>query len=132
MIATDLPLFCTQPAASLATLATDDAIYIAYERERDFMSAPKAFVVVKLAHDTLVTVNACHANEAQWLVLEQEPHGVYQYQYDDARFYVFYGAEQLVDVKTEELVLYREIYHCENPHDAMCKYLNQGGTASSD
>ena len=124
MIATDLPLFCTQPAASLATLATDDAIYIAYERERDFMSAPKAFVVAEIASNILVTVNACHANEAQWLVLEQEPHGVYQYQYDDARFYVFYGAEQLVDVKTEELMVYSEIYHCANAHEAIYKYLH--------
>ena len=125
MNATDLPLFCTQPAASLAVLTTVTATYIAYERERDFMSAPKAFVIVELPPDTLVTVNACHANEAQWLVLEQEPHGVYQYRYDDALFYVFYGAEQLVDVKTEELMLYREMYHCTNPHAAICKYLNQ-------
>lgn len=125
MNATELPLFCTQPAATLAVLATDKATYIAYERERDFMSAPKAFVIVEIPPSILITVNACHANEAQWLVLEQEPHGVYQYQYDDARFYIFYGAEQLVDVKAEDVLLYREMYHCANPHAAICKYLNQ-------
>ena len=125
MNATDLPLFCTQPAASLAVLATNKATYIAYERERDFMSAPKAFVVTEMSPDILLTINACHANEAQWLLLEQEPHGVYQYQYDDARFYVFYGAEQLVDVKMEDRLVYSEMYHCTSPHEAISKYLNQ-------
>ena len=129
MNATDLPKFCTQPAASLAMLATGDAIYIAYERERDFMSAPKTFVLAELSPDTLISVNACHANEAQWLVLEQEPHGVYRYQYNDAHFYVFYGAEQLIDVKTEEQIAYSEIYHCTNPHEAIYKYLNQKNEA---
>ncbi|HEY7774547.1 MAG TPA: hypothetical protein VIC26_15285 [Marinagarivorans sp.] len=125
MEVTDLPLFCTQPETCLAMLATDEAIYVAYERERDFLSAPKAFIVCTVPADALVMVNDCHATEAQWLILEGRPHGVYRYQYDDRTFFVFYGGQQLFDVQASELEVAKEIYHCTSPYEAILKYQNK-------
>lgn len=121
----NFPLFCTQPQAQPVVLARHDGVFIVYERERDFMSAPKAFVVTEAAFDAEVTLNACHANEAQWLVLEQEPFGVYQYQYDDHHYFVFYGANQLVDIQADTLAKHEEVYHCEDGYQALLKYLAQ-------
>ena len=122
---TDLPLFCTQPKASMAMLVTDDAMYFAYERERDFLSAPKAFVICQAPADSIANVNICHANEAQWLVLETEPFGVYRYLYDDETFYVFYGESQLFDVQAEALELAKEVYHCTSAQEALIKFVNK-------
>lgn len=125
MESTQFPHFCTQPAAEPTLLALHDCVLIAYERERDFMSAPKAFVIIEAPIDAPITLNACHANEAQWLVLEQEPYGVYQYQYDDSHFFAFYGKNQLIDVQADELVRHEEVYHCANSYQAILKYLAQ-------
>lgn len=121
MEATSLPLFCTQPAAELTLLAQPQGVYIAYERERDFMSAPKAYVVVRLPADVHITLNACHANEAQWQVLEQEPYGVYHYHYDDSPFFVFYGAQQMIDTQVEHLEPPQEFYRCADGYQAIAK-----------
>ena len=121
----NFPRFCTQPAAAPALLALPNSILIAYERERDFMSAPKAFVVIEVPINAEVTLNACHANEAQWLVLEQEPYGVYEYQYDDRNFFVFYGANHLIDIQADTLIKHEELYHCSNAYQAIAKHQNQ-------
>lgn len=124
------PYFCTQPNTLITVLATAQRVLIAYERERDFMSAPKAFVITEVPANTEITLNACHANEAQWLVLQQEPFGVYQYQYDDNSYFVFYGAEQIVDLQANDLVQLGEVYHCTNTYEAIVKYCAQYPSAA--
>jgi hypothetical protein len=125
MIATDLPLFCSQPNTSLAILATEQAVLIAYERERDFLSAPRAFVICQAPAESLVNLNSCHATEAQWLILEANPFGVYHYRYDNRPFYVFYAVNQLIDLQTESLSQHKEIYHCANAGEALVKFFNK-------
>ena len=125
MIATELPLLCSQPSASMALLASDENVLVAYERERDFLSAPKAFVICQAAANSIACVNTCHATEAQWLVLEENPFGVYHYQYDGRPFYVFYGENQIIDIQTDSLTQHKEIYHCTDASDALIKFVNK-------
>lgn len=120
---TGFPAFCTQPHAHIVTLATDKGIFVVYERERDFLSAPRAFIVVRLEASANVVIGASYADEEQWQALEQQPNGVYCYVTANGARFVFHGEEQTLDVQTDSLNLAAEIYGCHTPLEALQKHL---------
>lgn len=121
---TGFPAFCTQPHAEIVTLATARETFIVYERERDFLSAPRAFIIVRLDASANVVVGASYADEEQWRALEQLANGVYCYVTPNGARFVFYGEEQTVDVQTDNLNLAAEIYGCHTPLEALQKHLD--------
>lgn len=120
---TGFPAFCTQPHAYLVTLSTEQGTFIVYERERDFLSAPRAFIVVQLEANANVVIGASYADEEQWQALEQQANGVYCYVTPNGARFIFYGQDQTIDVQTDNLNLAAEIYGCHTPLEALQKHL---------
>ncbi len=120
---TEYPQFCCQPATAVHMLTTETAVYIAYERQRDFLSAPKAFVVLEFDISALITVNASYLTDKQWQELEEQPYGVYAYKAGAHEGFIFYGEEQVIDVQASALESLSEQYHCLTATDAILKVI---------
>lgn len=121
---TEYPQFCCQPSASVHMLTTEAATYVAYERQRDFLSAPKAFIVLQFDVSALVTLNASYVTDRQWKELETQPYGAYAYKAGAYEGFVFYGEEQVIDIQAEAVEAHSEQYHCLTATDAILKVIN--------
>lgn len=116
-----LPVLCDSPPATFCFLAIDSGIFVCYERKRDFLSAPRAFVVLEFDKSVIVTLNASDFTEAQWQALEALPFGVYRYVLEARTGYVFANEEQVIDIQTPSIARKDEYYHCESEVGAIAR-----------
>lgn len=123
--------FCTQPRAEFAFALIQNEIVIAYERERDFLSAPKAYVILRanFTDEPVMTLGNCQLNDEQWDALQQSPHGIYFFENtfdaDNNPLCIFYSATQLLELQSATLEKITEIYHQPSVSEALIHFLGR-------
>ena len=131
MLPAAMPAFCTQPAAAITFAVIQNEMVISYERERDFLSAPKAYVILRasFAGEALMTLGNCQLNDEQWDELQQSPHGIYFFENtfdsDNYPLCIFYSATQLLELQSASLEKITEIYHQPSVSDALIHFLGR-------
>ncbi len=131
MLQAEFPLFCTQPATVLSFAFTHKGLVLSYDRERDFLSAPKAYVVLRASfiNEPLMTLGNCQLSDEQWDALQQSPHGIYFFENtfdaDNHPLCIFYSATQLLELQSATLEKITEIYHQPSVSDALIHFLGR-------
>ena len=128
MHSANLPAFCTQPAAEALLLLLPQSLTVVYERTRDFLSAPRAFVVLQTpeGEEPIINSGSCHLNDEQWTNLQEQPYGIYTYSLNndsEQTLWLLYGATQLIEIQTTSLAKITEIYHQPTATHALIHFL---------
>ena len=118
---TNYPAFCEQPATPIAVFSNEQTIFVGYERQRDFLSAPKAHILLEFTPQTLITVNGSGMDDALWHSLQALPYGIYTYQLDQLPYLLLYNQQQIIEIQSNGAKKCSELYHCASVFEAIAQ-----------